>query len=116
MLPKPRNAVVNGDRPMPADDEPDDVVVRTRIELVVAEADLVVVGEVEIGPEQVALGRRQVGEIVERAGVVTGSSADRNELSAVRSDASTRVTVPATGSPPLFARNVVSGRLSSSFS
>src|SRR6266481_764997 len=41
---------------------------------------------------------------------------ERNELKAVRSDASTRVTLPATGSPPALDRNVVNGRVSSCFS
>jgi len=37
---------------------------------------------------------------------------DRKLLRPVRSEALTRVTLPATGSPPWFARNVVSGRVS----
>ena len=41
---------------------------------------------------------------------------DRNELSAVRSEDSTRVVLPATGAPPGFDVNVVSGRVSSCFS
>ena len=81
-----------------------------RVETAETERRLVRVVDVVVGPEQVTLCRRLVLDVVERAGVVV-ESADRNWLSEDRSDASTRVMLPPTASPPLFARNVISGPL-----
>ena len=80
--------------------------------LAVAEADLVRVVQVVVALDQERASPACSSSTFSNAPGVVVEVRRQERAEPVRSDASTRVTLPPTGSPPWLARNVVSGRLS----